>query len=404
MQLHPCGLPLFALCLILAACGPKAAKQDARPFHVNPHEFTVTGTLSERLAKVIADDYAEPCDLIDKDRKQTLLAALERAVSAPDPSPQGRSEIPKDLIPFQGSFLKDTQKSPPTKSGWEVGTYGWTDALEYYEKRGDSMTREDWMYVNSLVMSVLMEDESRVLNGQNLGFDHLTIQYLPKIHAAVSACLKNEKCLIPEFTPEVALAARGIPIYSYYLQSLESVSQAETARKMVARFEKREASDEKDHQFNLNALLQKKSMGSETIISLPLDAGDLGEEERKLTEKIIETVWSKPGVKISVTWESRNKIPDLFKIFFDLTGTGKRPFVAYSNKSLNLFPYSRSRSIAHEFGHVLGFDDHYYTIWNPKVCAYVQESNQEDLMSDSESGEVTPDEWTELLNNAKSSS
>jgi hypothetical protein len=404
MSFQRSGFPLLTLSVILAACGPKAAIQDARPLHVNPHELKVTGKISERLAKVIADDYAEPCDLVDKDRKQALIAALERAMSLPDPAPSGPTETPKDLIPFQGSFLREVPKTPPQKSGWETSYYGWSDALDLFEKKGESMTRDDWMRVNAIVMSTLMEDESRVINGENMGFDHLTIQYLPKIHDSLSTCLQDEKCVNPEFTPEVGLAVRGIPIYSYYLQALESASSSENARKLITRFEKRVSVDQKDHQFKMNSLLQKKIVGSETLITLPLDPGSLGEEEQNLAQKIIESVWAKAGTKVLVSWGSRGKTPDLFQILFDLTGTGKRPFVGYSDKTLNLFPYSRTRSIAHEFGHVLGYDDHYYTVWNPKGCAYVQESNQEDIMSDSESGEVTLQEWTELLDSANPAS
>ena len=46
-------------------------------------------------------------------------------------------------------------------------------------------------------------------------------------------------------------------------------------------------------------------------------------------------------------------------------------------------------------GHVLGFEDRYYTRWVPEKCAYEVTYSGEDLMSGG-IGKVTVDEWKEL--------
>ena len=87
---------------------------------------------------------------------------------------------------------------------------------------------------------------------------------------------------------------------------------------------------------------------------------------------------------------------DLFHILFTLE-PNNRSFVNFNLKEINLFPFTAVRTVAHEYGHVLGFDDHYYTVWNSEKCEYHAQYNEEDIMSDSETGDVTNLEWQTLL-------
>jgi len=394
-----------SLAVTLAACGPKAAVQEARPDHVNPREFKVTGTLTQRFAKMVAEPHAEACDRSDLSRKQALLTALENAkdtLQGPPPSNDGTNQLPKDAIPFQGSYLIKLPKGEP-RPGWISLEYSWQDALNLYEAKKGALSRGEWLRVNSIVMSTLMEDESRVVNGQNLGFDHLTIEHLPKIHEAVKACLKDEKCKMPDFHGEVALAVQAIPYYQVFFRNLEGANNLADAREILKRFEKRINLDQKDHALPMNPLLQKRTASGITEIRLPLDPGPLTDEEKKIVQSIIEEVWTKKDAKIQLEWKSKNENKDLFQILFHADGIGKRQFVSFRDNTLNLFPQGRARSIAHEFGHVLGFDDNYYTLWNSQTCAYTQESNDFDIMSNSSTGEVTDAEWKKLIESAKES-
>ncbi|NDG83444.1 MAG: hypothetical protein EBX52_00210 [Proteobacteria bacterium] len=235
-----------------------------------------------------------------------------------------------------------------------------------------------------------------------MGFDHLTIGFIPKIRDAVSACVKDEKCRMPDFQGDLSLAVRAVPYYKLFLQALEEAEDLPNARKILESFEKRVVMDQEDHAIPMNPLLQKYSAGGITELRLPLDPGPLSEDEKKIVQSIIQKVWTKDGTaRVQVEWKSKTENKDLFQILFHADGIGKRPFVRFSDKTLNLFPLGRVRSIAHEFGHVLGFDDHYYTLWSAKTCAYIQESNDEDIMSNSSTGDVTDDEWKKLIESAK---
>jgi hypothetical protein len=128
-----------------------------------------------------------------------------------------------------------------------------------------------------------------------------------------------------------------------------------------------------------------------------MDGEILSADEKSMVESIIESTWKNDQNLFELEWGSKSTHPDLFTILFKRNEPGQRPYVSASEKTMNLFPMNRVRSIAHEFGHVLGVDDHYYTIWDETQCSYTQETNSEDLMSDSTSGEVTPEEWNSLL-------
>ena len=78
---------------------------------------------------------------------------------------------------------------------------------------------------------------------------------------------------------------------------------------------------------------------------------------------------------------------------------GERSYVTGVPKEVHLFPFTSTRAVAHEFGHVLGFKDHYYTMWNSDQCIYKVETNSGDLMSDSSSGSVTATEWSDIKKN-----
>lgn len=75
---------------------------------------------------------------------------------------------------------------------------------------------------------------------------------------------------------------------------------------------------------------------------------------------------------------------------------GGRAYVDREKFTMELFNFGRLRTIPHEFGHILGFADNYFTLWNKKTCGYDVEINPGDLMSDSTAGVVLPEHWEQL--------
>jgi hypothetical protein len=122
-----------------------------------------------------------------------------------------------------------------------------------------------------------------------------------------------------------------------------------------------------------------------------LDAGDFAGSEKDLT-RIFEREWSSPRHGVRVRWVKGDPAAYRLKALFQ----SGRSFVDHRSKTMLVANFAWTRTIAHELGHVLGFDDHYYSVWNDRNCYYLQESRLSDLMSDSEKGRVTAGHWALL--------
>jgi len=397
------GTHLMLALLILSACGGSSptTTNDARINQVPKEEVTLPGSLYEAVLEINKSEYAEPCDLALADVKQNLVKTLENHLNSEKTT--GESPTPTSLppgaklIPFQGSVLQDLPKAEPQNRGWETGSISWSGVNNYYETNKGNPPANFWSRLNGDIRSLLLEDRSRVINGTNAAFDHQNIEYLNSITGRIRSCVENKTCVDPGFNESELLALKSIPKYQFFQQALRSSTDRNYQRKVLDRFLERANRDLADHQLEINPLIKIKKNGTISELTLAMDPGTLNEEEKNLVETVIESIWSKSDAKVILEWRSRSTLADLFKILFHGDEPGERPRVKFRDKTLNLYPGSRTRSIAHEFGHVLGFEDHYYTTWNPNYCIYVTEFNDADLMSNSMSGDVTAEEWMRLL-------
>jgi len=241
------------------------------------------------------------------------------------------------------------------------------------------------------------EDYSRVINGSNLGLDHTNIPHLEALSRVVSKCQEDSSCLELQFDGQLSLTVNSVPIYRAIDQWFRSSAEPEKRRRGISIFNNRLKRDLEDHRFRPNSALKVVKNEATSELRLALDGEAFNDEEKGIIENFVQSIWKSEIAKVTLDWGSASAVRDLFKVLFHPNELGKRANVNYSNRTLNLYPGTRTRSIAHEFGHVLGFDDHYYTVWNPTDCAYVYEQNDHDLMSNSMSGEVTAEEWETLL-------
>ena len=129
-------------------------------------------------------------------------------------------------------------------------------------------------------------------------------------------------------------------------------------------------------------------------LTLPLDGTAFSEALDQLAG-YIESVWKKPTLSLKVKWIQPQAVEGAFRFILE-QGAGGRSYVLFSEFAVHLFPYVRSLSIAHEIGHVLGFKDHYYSVWSREKCGYINQSLETDLMSDSSVGSVSDQEWNDL--------
>jgi len=391
-------LLILSLIPLLSACGKSA---HLKASGMNAKDAALSGPLGEELKKIQASPFAEACDHHQDAIKKKLLQAL--ATTSPDgetpepPSPNAPHPEKPELIPFQGGNLIRLPKRKVTKKGWISTHVEWEQVEEWYSKLGDKKPEGTWSELNSEVRNLLLEDKRRVVYRMNAGFDHENIAYLEEIGRAVDECMKVETCVKPDLSPAASLAAKSIPFYREYLVIIENRSETDGKRKILKEFQDRLKEDREFRFSRINPSLSRKTEGGKTVFTLPLDPGPMNEKEKEIFKSVSEDAWRNETASVKLEWKQRSEDPSLFQVLFDLKNPGERAFVSQSEKVLMLFPETNTLAIAHEFGHVLGFDDHYYTRWDPENCRYITESNQEDIMSKHVYGSVTEEEWKFLL-------
>jgi hypothetical protein len=145
-----------------------------------------------------------------------------------------------------------------------------------------------------------------------------------------------------------------------------------------------------EHQFRPNPGVVRVS---EHEFTVQLNPGDFKGFENVLG-RVLEQEWQGNGFHVRIQW-MEGKGAYKLRAHFD----SNRSYVNHRTRTLEIANLAWTKTVAHELGHVLGFDDHYYNVWNSRNCYYSQESRLSDLMSNSEHGAVNSRHW-EILNDA----
>lgn len=142
-----------------------------------------------------------------------------------------------------------------------------------------------------------------------------------------------------------------------------------------------------EHQFRPNLTVTRTGQREFTV---ELDPGDFRGHEEVL-RRILEPEWQGGGYAVRIRWVNGGEAYRLLA-----HRDSSRSFVNHRRRTMEIANLAWTKTVAHELGHVLGFDDHYYNVWNARNCYYSQESRLGDLMSNSEHGTVTARHWAIL--------
>ncbi len=144
-----------------------------------------------------------------------------------------------------------------------------------------------------------------------------------------------------------------------------------------------------EHSFRPNPEVRRTGAREFTV---RLQPGDFAGHEGTL-QKLLQDEWQGNGWKVKIVWSPSASYRMLAH------SNSSRSFVNHRKKTMEIANLAWTKTVAHELGHILGFDDHYYNVWNARNCYYSQESRLADIMSNSEKGRLTPRHW-ELLDKA----
>lgn len=261
---------------------------------------------------------------------------------------------------------------------------------EYQKIKGTS-TDLNWRWLNASARGVLLDDLGRVVDGWNYGLGKDSAPSLQALRDALVKCEADADCADPDFT-SVATFLGEQPYYDVYVNTIKARTDKTEKREWVDRFLKRVNAELKSYEFVRNDLMLRQD-GDHYV--LPLAAGAF----YGFTDQIqgyIEAAWaSAAGKKVKVEWRNPESSPLLFRFLYR-DAVGERAYVMRNERTINLFPSSYNTTVAHEIGHVIGFKDNYFTVWDEKNCRYENQSREDDIMSTSRSGSVLPEHWEKL--------
>jgi len=387
-------LVIFALSGVSACSSSNTtSSQQATPPPLAKHE-TYQGPLYQSYRDIQDSSNREKCDQQQSEIQSTLIAALDSKTNDLLNLAYSQNTNTIELSPFDRSYLINKPKITP-KKGWQENPYGWGIAYDYYLKHQNDSNPHFWSVLNAYVRSIITDDRKRVVYGYNYSLDHTQIEKLGALKETIEACRTNTRCAQPDWTNEQKQIVATIPAYNIIQVQLNESYFLRTKRTVIAQFADRIDVDYALHQEQFNDLVTHQVIEGKNVYNLPLDAHNFSDSDRNLLKTTIESIWSNDQNQVAVTWKNTSSNLNAFHFLFTYE-PDNRSFVNFSLKEIQLYPFNTLRAVGHEIGHVLGFDDHYYTLWDSDKCQYVTQYTEEDIMSVPDSGDIVPSEWQML--------
>lgn len=359
------------------------------------------GSLESIYAKAATSPYADACDREQAAQRVELARALDAkadvlkqyAATQPDSLTYYNSDLVRVELGPAYFFRSEYIEIP--KDEWVIDpSYDWGDILAFYTSIREAPVDGDWVRLNRLVRGVAYNDKLRLNGGWTWVLDHNSGRLLKSAIDAIKLCIERKDCAMPELaSDEVKLLESHSPLRTAWA-SIVATADTEQRREKLRSFLNGELSKQYERMYGLTPSSSIYRKSKKTLV-VPLDSGAFSGAEREF-EKIVASVWNSSRLAIELKWLARAAFPEIFQLVLG-AAIGERPFVSYTSKTLNLFNGNRITSVAHEFGHVLGFPDRYYTVWAADVCSYYSESNASDVMSDSSLGTPRAQDWDTLL-------
>ncbi len=356
--------------------------------------YSIEGSLVQAIKKNQSSDWFESCDQQVASQQLEMAAALDERADSIAAFSKALPEDSRYRYLTLGPISVRQSKAPIVdKDTWESYSESWQDVYREFLKIKTSSIGQQWLSLNSRVRSLVMTDGFRLVYYSNMQLDKSSATWLLRAQEIVRQCLKDDKCSnLNGSGVQVFLTSNTI--FNKYISEMSETLGVSERRDLLRRLLTRLEDDYADSfGFNKNAAIKRLN---ESEYELPLYSGAFVEVQDQLAE-YITSVWKSEKSQLKIRWVTteENEFSNIYKLISNLSW-GERSFVRPSTKSIVLANGVRVRSIAHEIGHVLGFLDRYFEVWNPQQCEYLVQYNLGDLMSDPEAGVVTTDEWAQL--------
>jgi hypothetical protein len=348
---------LLASSLLAFSC---AKSEPASPPNIEgrPIEHrTLTGSLTSNVKRLLSGPYRSACDEKIEPIRQEIAAALD-AKAAEIAALSTSSSATHQEKPFGPTSIRE-RIAPPEKAkeGWQEEKTTWEELGELYQEIKNKPVDKNW----------------RIL------------------FTEADACLIAPGCVSPTLSAESKAFLAGQLRLQQELREVTAAPDQDTARRELADFVSWVATDYRFWAFKKNPLL--KRVGNHEY-ELPFDLGVFAPARADFIRHF-ESAWKVEDRKVTLKTEDSAAVTGVFRAILG-TDPGGRSFVDRKDLKLTLEPGFSGEAIAHEMGHVLGFRDVYYSVWDPATCAWTTQYREDDIMSDHNKGRVLELHWQKL--------
>lgn len=388
---------LAILLSIASSCGgggsKPAPKRDA-----DGHEL-YQGDLLEGFALVQKGDMASSCDRTDAGIQKEMTDALAKheaeLVTQSENRPMAtQSEDHPNVKKFKTMVFLDIPPTEKARPGYQTSSYSWRSAYEEFQKFKSDPKSGGWSWLNERMRAILFDDMNRAVYYKNVYLQPDSAAGVRRYLSEVSACAENSACKQIEHSPETTRFLQGQPLYLKMEISLtESKDEAEF-RKNLKEYVKLLDRDRKRYDITPYTGMTRRDQKTFVLSVDPNGSTDTAVLDFVKAE--VENKWRDADHQVQVEWTDSKSVG--FKIMKMVLSQviGGRSNTNYFENTVNFYFGDDRRTIPHEFGHVMGFPDDYFTLWNDQTCTYTQLVNEESVMGHHMTGSVTPSHWKQL--------
>jgi hypothetical protein len=406
-------LLIFSI-LLLGGC---SRQSSPLPLPEESESFPALGELTDNWHEIKRSVHRESCDLQWSGRIQQITRALDERASLlsqghEEESPPAESpatprvqtpllpQAQSPAVPSTRSMgpLSVTRSSPvqaPISPHWHSWTRSWQNAHTLYERlvsQGIESSTE-WTQLATLAQALIFDDRRRVVDQVNFGLNHEALPLVQLLNRNVQDCLALAHCSRPHWSAGIPEFARSVPLYATFFAGFENSALEDSSRRTILEgFQRRLAQDLLRLNFSRNPDIRRLNADTWEV---PLYFGSLPATAVATFVDIVESAWTSGTQSVRVRW--RDISPLAFQILMLPDDVGGRAHVSWTPfRHMRLYPEVSEQVVAHEFGHILGFKDNYFTFWNSTTCVYTLEQLDSDIMSRPTTGSVGPAHWSEL--------
>lgn len=353
-----------------------------------------------RLQELFANENYQkyPCQLDDREKKLALARALDLRISEirshiANAPPSSLYEV-QPYGPIEVRVLTPGARAP--REEWIDDTYDWNYLLKEYDAliAEPEAPLKKWVWLFQDLAWHLGNAETSVKYAMPPAWHEMNrriTELLPAIYEKMKACAGDPDCAYPVFSPEEKIGISRTDRVKKYIDDIFALSREGDARFMkLLSFNYEYAEYIRPDDFDRLFWKNPKITRENTTLRVPLIAGFFAGFET-LVEKTLTDVWSVHERALKIDWTPEG-VEHVFRFIF-MDDPSARAYVSTRDMGVHLNNRVRLKTISHEIGHVLGFRDYYYETYQPSTCALYDESEEKDLMSNTDFGSVLPKHW-----------